>query len=190
VPQIVFLGAGYDTRALRFRDQLGETKIFEIDAPSTQDRKVRILRASGIALPPQLKYIPVNFKTEDFGKKLEMEGFDNAEKTLFIWEGVMYYLPPAAVETTLRVIKENSPEGSRLCFDYMSAKLDSINSGEPFLFWIESSEIGSFLNLRGFKLLDHLDAAEMERRYLTLRDGSPAERSLSKLCLVYAERQL
>ncbi|RPH90889.1 MAG: hypothetical protein EHM72_18585 [Calditrichaeota bacterium] len=35
IPQIVFLGAGYDTRVLRFRESLGQTRVFELDVSST-----------------------------------------------------------------------------------------------------------------------------------------------------------
>lgn len=34
VPQIVLLGAGYDSRAYRFADRIRDTRIFELDVPS------------------------------------------------------------------------------------------------------------------------------------------------------------
>lgn len=39
IPQIIFLGAGYDTRAIRFKKFIQHTKIFELDAPTTQQHK-------------------------------------------------------------------------------------------------------------------------------------------------------
>ena len=42
VPQVVFLGAGYNSRAYRFRDLIGETQLFELDVASSQERKRRI----------------------------------------------------------------------------------------------------------------------------------------------------
>ena len=37
IPQIIFLGAGYDTRSLRFQEVLGETQVFELDVrPSVE----------------------------------------------------------------------------------------------------------------------------------------------------------
>ena len=39
IPQIVFLGAGYDTRTYRFRELIKETNIFELDIKPTQQRK-------------------------------------------------------------------------------------------------------------------------------------------------------
>ena len=43
LPQIVFLGAGYDTRPYRFKDLVLDTRIFELDAPPTQFRKRKVL---------------------------------------------------------------------------------------------------------------------------------------------------
>ena len=37
--QVVLLGAGYDCRARRFADVLGETHVFEVDHPATQAKK-------------------------------------------------------------------------------------------------------------------------------------------------------
>lgn len=46
IPQIVLLGAGYDSRAYRFAKQNRGTKIFELDARPTQERKNKCLRAN------------------------------------------------------------------------------------------------------------------------------------------------
>ena len=43
IPQIVFLGAGYDTRACRYKDIIKSTRIFELDILPTQQHKKEIL---------------------------------------------------------------------------------------------------------------------------------------------------
>lgn len=53
--QIVLLGAGYDSRALRFQGDLGPVPVFEVDAPRTQERKRACLAAAGpmpLPVPP------------------------------------------------------------------------------------------------------------------------------------------
>ena len=42
--QILLFGAGYDTRALRFQDKAQHTHIFKLDAPHTQQAKIKQLR--------------------------------------------------------------------------------------------------------------------------------------------------
>ncbi len=72
--------------------------------------------------------------------------------------------------------------------DYMAAKTESVNAGEPFLFFVEPEALPDWLGRFGFRLRDHLDAAQMAARYLTLRHGTVAEKPFSKIRLAYAER--
>lgn len=187
IPQIVLMGAGYDTRALRFGDQLGNTRVFELDSSATQHRKVDILKKVSIAIPPGLCFVPVNFKTEDVGRKLENAGYDRKRQSLFICEGVLYYLTSEIVDALFRSVRDLSPGGSVFCFDYMTEKLHSVNPSEPFLSWIEEN-ITSFLEKRGFGQIEHLNSDQMARRYLTLNDGTIAAKPISRLCLVLAQR--
>ncbi len=67
-PQIVFLGAGYDTRPYRFQDSIKQTEIFELDAPTTQQIKKQFLKKSNISIPNKLHFVPINFNKEDLAK--------------------------------------------------------------------------------------------------------------------------
>ena len=87
-PQIVFLGAGYDTRSLRFKDSIRNTRIFELDIHTTQDRKKKCIQQANISIPDQLKFVPINFNKESIIDVLLKAGFSKDQKTLFIWEGV------------------------------------------------------------------------------------------------------
>lgn len=180
--QIVLLGAGYDTRACRFATRLAGRAIFELDAPPTQDRKISILAASKIQSPGELKYLPVNFKSESIIDQLEKAGFDKTAKTLFIWEGVTYYLTPEAFADTLLSLQDLACHGSILFFDYMTEQHESFYPGEPFLFWIGRNDLPALLESYGFRIAEHLDSDEMEQRFLKLRDGSLAERALPRFC--------
>jgi methyltransferase (TIGR00027 family) len=189
IPQIVFLGAGYDSRPYRFRDQLGDTKIFELDASATQNRKREILLQHSVPMPPRLSFVPVNFNTDDLGEALERAGFSRNQKSLFIWEGVMYYLGEAEVDKVMDVLADNCLSGSRLCFDYVAAKLQTSNAGEQMKFWIEKAKIPAYLVSHGFIVLDHVDTEELTKRYLLLKDGTPVEKPPSRMHFVLAERQ-
>lgn len=186
IPQIVFLGAGYDTRAYRYRDFIQRTRIFELDIQSTQKRKLEILKSANIEIPREVTFVSVNFKQDQLKEVLSGVGFDPTVKTLFIWEGVTYYLTEEAVTTMLRFIKNNSPSGSILCFDYLTEQLESVNPAEPFQFWIAQSNIDKFMEEQGLKIIEHIDAPEMEKRYLTMNDGNIAEKVLTRFCFVKA----
>jgi len=174
IPQIVMLGAGYDTRPYRFQDMIRDTRIFEMDIRPTQQRKRDKLIQKGIAIPEQLSYVTIDFTTETIEDTLIPAGFESSEKTLFIWEGVMYYLSAEAVNSVLGFVAAHSPEGSTICFDHMSQAVESVHSGEPFRFWVGNDDLEAFLSPRGFKMLEHLTPDRIRKRYLTLCDGSTA----------------
>jgi methyltransferase (TIGR00027 family) len=188
IAQIVFLGAGYDTRAYRFHQLIKNTRIFEMDIQSTQQRKLKILADAGVPLPEQLSFVTINFKTEKIETALKKKGYNRSLQTLFIWEGVSYYLADEAIDETLRFVRDCSAPGSAICFDYITEKMESVHAGEPFRFWIAQDKIKAFLAERGLAVKDHLDNNEMEKRYLTLKDGTIVERVMARFALVRAER--
>jgi methyltransferase (TIGR00027 family) len=183
-PQIVFLGAGYDSRAYRFRERLGDTRVFELDARTTQERKRDLLGRSNVPIPPQLVFAPIDFKTEKIEEVLRAAGFDGGARTLFLWEGVTYYLTGAVVRSTLDCVRRNSGAGSTICFDYMTQARESVYAGEPFRFWIEPERVPSFLLECGFAVIDHLSPEDIEKQYLTPADGSSGGTTLPFFSLV------
>jgi methyltransferase (TIGR00027 family) len=116
-PQIVFLDAGYDSRPYRFKDLIKTSRIFELDAGPTQQYEINILKSKGVALPPGHVFLPIDFNTEGFLTTLIDAGFDTQKLTLFLWEGVSYYLSAGVVDETLRSIRSCLP-GSSVVFDY------------------------------------------------------------------------
>ena len=152
IEQVVLLGAGYDSRALRFRQELQRIRVFEIDHPGTQARKKRILAKISTERPAGLSYISVDFNRQSFQTALAEHGFSPEKKTLFLWEGVSYYLPQPVVEAVLDFVS-SCAAGSSIAFDYAIKRfVDGDTStyggkqvakwlkkiGEPFLFGLEA----------------------------------------------------
>jgi methyltransferase (TIGR00027 family) len=187
IPQIVFLGAGYDTRAYRFRELIQSTRIFELDIHSTQKRKLTLLKESNVTIPAQVSHVSIDFKADQIKDVLLKCGYSATAQTLFIWEGVTYYLPETAIKSTLGFVKSHSPKGSALCFDYATEKLGSFNAAEPFQSWFGKGKdnVESFVAPFGLRAVEHIDSKEMERRFLTMKDGSVAEKALSQFCFYY-----
>ena len=186
--QMVFLGAGYDTRPYRFEALLGSVAVFELDTSLTQEHKRRCLARADIDIPGQINFVPINFNTESIKDTLLSAGFDPGKKTFFIWEGVTYYLGADAVDATLEFVRSNTFAGSAIAFDYIALwpgifdaygvkeliefnrKNQSGESGNSFA--LEEGAIESFLSKRGFEISDHLNSKEIEENYLTLDDGT------------------
>ncbi|MCP4671388.1 MAG: SAM-dependent methyltransferase [Desulfobacula sp.] len=186
VEQIVFLGAGYDSRSCRFRDRLGTVKVFELDIPLTQNHKKRCLSNAGIEIPAQVSFVPINFNTESIANVLSSTDFDNNKKTFFVWEGVTFYLSAKAVDATLEFVSSNSSAGSIIVFDYtalwpgimeaygvkelidFNSKNQSGESGVSFS--LNEDLINTFLMDRGFKISEYMNSDQIEKSCLTLED--------------------
>jgi methyltransferase (TIGR00027 family) len=93
VRQIVILGAGLDTFALRNPHGERQIRIYEVDHPATQAWKRQRLAEAQIALPPWLILVPVDFQREDVGEKLAAAGFQQTSPAFFTWLGVVTRLP-------------------------------------------------------------------------------------------------
>lgn len=202
IPQLVFLGAGYDSRPYRFSTLAASTKIFELDAAPTQARKREILRQANIEPPAHLVYAPIDFATDSLSAVLLQAGFVSDERALFVWEGVTYYLSAQAVDETLAAIKAVALPGSSLCFDYAAVSpaalrdegaqklrehMQSKYAAEPTRFGIPQGTIAAFLAARGYTLLEHLDRADMISQYLTLNDGTVIGQPPALFSLVCAQ---
>eukprot|EP01036_Dinobryon_divergens_P029934 gene29934-39106_t len=112
--QVVILGAGNDTSLHRIAPL--PRFLFEIDAERTQQYKMHNL--SEKVLNEEVVFVSVNFEEESWLDKLRTVGGDDVtrRKTLFIWEGVIYYLSIEAIRQTLSYIS-TFPAGSRVVFD-------------------------------------------------------------------------
>lgn len=202
IPQVVLLGAGYDSRAYRFAQSNKCTKIFELDAFPTQNRKIKCLKAAHIRLPEEVLYIPINFTSESLGIVLEQAGYKNQERTLFLWEGVSMYLDREAVKNTLRFIS-CSHTGSVIAYDYtISISEENLNdyfgakeflismmkhhANEEMLFSIKHGEINSFLADMNLRMIDNLGNEAIEGKYLLDENGSSIGRMTGNFRFVCA----
>jgi methyltransferase (TIGR00027 family) len=185
IEQLVILGAGYDSRAYRFDELKGRVKVFEVDYPATQKvKKEKVGKIFG-SLPDHVVYVPIDFENQKLDDRLFESGYDRNLKTLFIWEGVTYYITPEAVDITLAFVTENSGEGSSIIFDYVfQSVLDGtcgvaqVNRarkayeriGTPLTsehprFGVEEGTIEEFLTKRGFHQVVNITGDHFESFY-------------------------
>src|SRR6516225_1182941 len=101
IRQIVILGAGLDTFALRNPHGARQIRIYEVDHPATQEWKRQRLAEAQLALPPSHSFVPVDFERDDLGEALAGAGFQVNSPAFFTWLGVVPYLSLDAVGRTL-----------------------------------------------------------------------------------------
>ena len=177
--QVVILGAGLDSRPYRFAARLAATHVFEVDFPPTQEYKKRRVKEVVGSLPAHVRYVPIDFTKDDLKAVLEAAGYDRGRKTIFVWEGVTFYIPEAAVDATLRFVAENSGTGSRIVFDYFLAstlktphaplkdvmdRLEAVK--EPMIFGLPDEDRQGFIRKRGLTVVSDIHMSELRARYL------------------------
>jgi methyltransferase (TIGR00027 family) len=84
IPQIVILGAGYDSRAYRFSDLNKSSRIIELDNEATQSRKMNHLKKFKIEIPEQVTIAPIDFNKDSLKDVLQRAGYKDDKKALFI----------------------------------------------------------------------------------------------------------
>jgi methyltransferase (TIGR00027 family) len=180
--QLVILGAGYDSRAYRFEQLKKRTRVFEVDHPATQRIKVTKLKEILGSLPEHVVLVPIDFTQQTLSQRLFESGYEKERNTLFIWEGVTYYLTPEAVDVTLAFVVDNSGKGSSIVFDYThpsvvegscarrEAKMflrGADSFGEPLRFGIAEGTVKSFLMQRGFGQVNNVTTEWLKQHYFT-----------------------
>ncbi|ACL66085.1 methyltransferase [Anaeromyxobacter dehalogenans 2CP-1] len=187
VGQYVVLGAGLDTFALR-RPELGaRLRVFEVDEPATQAWKRRRLDELGLAVPPFLRFAPVDLEHGDpWLARLGGAGFDAGRPAVVASTGVSMYLTREAIASTLRAVASLAA-GSTLVMSFMlpiervepairpgveAAARGARASGTPWLSFFEPGEMLALARDAGFAAARHVSADALSARYFADRpDG-------------------
>ena len=182
--QVVVLGAGLDSTALRLADRLSAVPTFEVDHPATQAYKRRVLAELDAA--EHVRFAPVDFERDSLAAALAAAGWDPARPTFWSWLGVTMYLTDAAIFATLGFVATSAP-GSVVVTNY-SVHADDMDpddvavrersaegvarSGEPWLSFFRHADMVERTRALGFAEVTSLDHREMDGRYFAGRtDG-------------------
>jgi len=202
--QALLIGAGFDTRAIRFYGGTRGIHVYELDAATTQEAKLQQYQARRIEVPPTDHFIAIDFEKESFAAKLKEGGFRAGARTLVIAEGVFQYLTPETARETLRSISALVSAGSWLVFDYAHASVlrgdggqygekgvtDRLQRmGEAWKFGLEEREVGPLLSEHGFALVELKNPQALEGMYFLGTKGKPVGRINGTQSIVRAERK-
>ncbi|WP_333770020.1 class I SAM-dependent methyltransferase [Streptomyces sp. IBSBF 2435] len=113
--QVVLFGAGLDSRAFRLAWPAG-TVVFEIDRAGVLAFKHEVL--DGLSAAPSAARVPIPVDLRaDWVAALADAGFDPAAPSVWLAEGLMFYLPPAAETYLIDTVDRLSTGGSALAFE-------------------------------------------------------------------------
>lgn len=198
VTQVVVMGAGFDTLAVRLHRELPAVRFLELDHPATQAAKRRGLER----LRPEtnLELEPCDLtQPGELARALSRTSFQSALPALFIVEGLLMYLRSEEMSALFQTVARVSAPGSALAFTFMERRDDGhigfrgvgawVNlwlrlKKEPFQSALRLSELDGFLAGHGFQRAALADAEVLRAAYLAptgLAQGPLAEGEL--LCL-------
>jgi methyltransferase (TIGR00027 family) len=179
IRQVVILGAGLDTRAVR--KQTAGVAYFEIDDPATLMLKQTCYERE--SLDVDVTFIPGNYVADGLIDLLQQNGFDFDLPTYVIWEGNTMYLPLDTVKHVLAELRR-CVKSFQLSFDYMAEAVISKTTGDPGITSLVESfaamgapwlsgirDIRSLACEMSLNLVENFKTAELCQMY---RPGPPA----------------
>ena len=182
--QVVILGAGLDSFALRDPQLPKDVLFMEVDHPDSQRWKRQRLASLGLDTPG-VHYLPIDFASQDLRQELASAGIDPAKPTFFAWLGVTQYIAEAAAYETLALVARHA-SGSEIVFDIilpidvqpaddramsrMTAEVSAAR-GEPWVSYFAPEPLAERLVSLGFNRVEWL-TPEAARAYY---EGQPAQ---------------
>lgn len=186
--QYMVLGAGFDTFAFRQPAWAAGLRIVEVDALATQQVKRGMLRAAGLAEPPNVTFADIDVEREPLRDGLLRHGVDDRRVTFVSWLGVTMYLTPEAVDAVLGTLAA-FPAGSEVVLTFAwppaepgagappSSLADrAARAGEPWLTFFVPPALEEILRAKGFSEVHFLAPTEARARYFAGRSDVPAPR--------------
>ncbi|GAA2291967.1 SAM-dependent methyltransferase [Streptomyces hawaiiensis] len=120
--QVVVLAAGMDGRAFRL-PWPEDVALYEVDLPEAVEEKAGFLAACGLTTD-RCSRVPVPADlTADWPSALLGAGFRSDLPTVWLVEGVLYYLTEDQVDTVIGQVTELSSPGSVLCLEQVNTDL-------------------------------------------------------------------
>ena len=112
VTQVVIIGAGFDPLSFELHQDFRGAQFWEIDHPATQRHKLRALAEIRVE---RLHFVAVDLSASPLDREVLLKSnFDPTQRTCWIAEGLLMYLPPDVVSSLMRTLKSLSAPGSHI----------------------------------------------------------------------------
>ncbi|XVS68072.1 class I SAM-dependent methyltransferase [Actinosynnema sp. CA-299493] len=159
IRQVVLVAAGMDTRAFRL-DWPDGVVVYEVDhGPLLEEKRARLAALDATSTAPR-REVAADLAGE-WLPELASAGFDAGQPTLWIVEGLLFFLTEEQAAGLLDVLRSASAPGSELAVDIVSRALLKSpisasflralrDDGTPWLFGTNEPE--EFLDAHGWKV--------------------------------------
>lgn len=169
IRQVVIVASGFDSRPYRL--VAPQVDFFELDKPDVVARKQERVRKHGLKCTGKsVSYVGADLRHTTVQATLQRtSSYDPARKTIFVVEGLAYYLDQASLDKLFESLGRLAAQGSRIVFDftnrclidancknlnplYMAVFLEMMKLGlnEPYLSGVVPGELKSWLARYGW----------------------------------------
>lgn len=179
--QVVVLGGGLDTLALRLHGEFPQVNFLELDHPATQAVKRKVITEHQLE-GRNLTLVPVDFTRQTLKDCLAAcADYAPPARTIFLCEGVLMYLDSSEVDGLFAFIREQRGLPPRFVYTFMEpdekGRTNFRNSTrlvqlwlhfrkEPFKWGIDQNEMSEFLRARGFSMREMATPETFRELYL------------------------
>ena len=187
--QVIIVGAGFDTLALRLHSTFPNARFIEIDHPATQQYKQHTLKIQQ-AVHANMGFLPVDLTRQSIQECLSASPLYRRDAdTIFIVEGVLMYLTTDEVAAIFRFMGKGGDSKRRVAFTFMEPDSKGHTAfhnasravdfwlrlrGEPFRWGIHRDALPTFLESVGFSLNEIATPQTFQVRY-GIREAPLAE---------------
>jgi len=177
--QVVVMGAGFDTLALRLSREFPRASFIEIDHPATQASKRRATERRGA--PGNLHFIATDLSRVRLQDALSGGAYRPDGRSAFVIEGLLMYLTDAEVGGVFTALRGLQRAGGRVVFTVMEPASDGRSAfhnatplvrhllsrwSEPFKSALPRDDAARFLARFGFRLRALAAAETLRETYL------------------------
>jgi methyltransferase (TIGR00027 family) len=188
--QVVVLGAGLDTRAIR--KSRADVTYFEIDDAATLSLKRDCFEEHGIHA--NVRFIGGNYVTDGLIALLGRSGFDPMLPTYIIWEGNTMYLPVQSGKAIMQQLRDHVRD-FHLSFDYLATAVITKSTGQVGLTrmtegfadmgapWVTGfDDIRALAKDLKLRVIDNFTSGELYQRYRLASSERPVFGPFYSLC--------
>ncbi|MCA1729842.1 MAG: SAM-dependent methyltransferase, partial [Actinobacteria bacterium] len=122
VRQVVLAAAGLDTRAFRL-DWPSGTRLYELDLPEVLDTKEDVIEAAGAKPNCKRRTVRVDLEQATWPEALLAAGYQPERPSVWLIEGLLFYLTRADVHGLLEKVGALTATGSLLGLDVINRGL-------------------------------------------------------------------
>jgi methyltransferase (TIGR00027 family) len=130
--QIVMAAAGMDTRPYRL-PWPGPVRLFELDRAAVQEAKAAALAEVPVHPHVTRSTVPADLLDEDWPDALRQAGYRDDVPSVWLLEGLLYYVPESAARDLLARVAKLTAPGSEVAADLVNATALSAPVMTPLL---------------------------------------------------------